>query len=219
MGVARYARTRVSGTGASVCGLFGRVRLLFDENLSRCLISLCAVDRPGSSPIGLLGMRGAADTEIWTFARREDFMIVGKDDDFRNLALSMDRRQRWSGFSPAMPRPGASPGYSRRAFRNWKPLQVTRRNSAVQVRADGSTGRSVAGPIPAGRVDGRPHLRILISCPLYSQHEAAATIEVDAAGAAVGATDRAFEYVLIPFGGRACGIGTRNLDHIAKLRQ
>jgi predicted nuclease of predicted toxin-antitoxin system len=32
-------------------------------------------------------MRGAADSDIWALARRADFVIVSKDDDFRSMAL------------------------------------------------------------------------------------------------------------------------------------
>jgi len=59
------------------------VKLLFDENLSPRLVSLLASEFPGCSQIELLGMRGATDTLVWQHAKANDFIIVSKDNDFR----------------------------------------------------------------------------------------------------------------------------------------
>lgn len=63
------------------------MRLLFDENLSLRLVGLGAAQWPDSVHVETIGMRGAPDTDIWSYALRRGYMIVSKDDDFRNLAL------------------------------------------------------------------------------------------------------------------------------------
>jgi predicted nuclease of predicted toxin-antitoxin system len=59
------------------------VKLLFDENLSPKLVALLADDFPRSSHIELLKMRGATDRAIWRYAGDHEFIIVSKDNDFR----------------------------------------------------------------------------------------------------------------------------------------
>ena len=61
--------------------------LLFDENLSPRLASAMAGFFPGSIHIRDVGLKGAADLEIWSFAQQHGFTIVTKDDDFRGLSL------------------------------------------------------------------------------------------------------------------------------------
>ncbi len=34
-----------------------------------------------------IGLAGATDSEIWAYARQNDFTVVSKDDDFRSLSL------------------------------------------------------------------------------------------------------------------------------------
>ena len=63
------------------------MKLLIDENLSPRLVALLALDWPDSAHVETLGMRGATDSEIWARARTDEFIIVSKDDDFRNRAL------------------------------------------------------------------------------------------------------------------------------------
>jgi predicted nuclease of predicted toxin-antitoxin system len=58
------------------------VRLLFDENLSPKLAKLLSGDFPGSSHVDL-SMRGATDHSIWEYAKERGFVIVSKDNDFR----------------------------------------------------------------------------------------------------------------------------------------
>ena len=62
-------------------------RLLFDENLSPRLTKVVADLFPGSQHIRDLGLKGANDQTIWTYAADHDFCIVTKDDDFRGLSL------------------------------------------------------------------------------------------------------------------------------------
>ena len=63
------------------------MKLLFDENLSPRLIELLADHFPGSTHIEHLGMRGATDAIIWAYARDHDYVIVSKDNDFRQYAF------------------------------------------------------------------------------------------------------------------------------------
>jgi len=63
------------------------VKLLFDENLSPRLVDLLHEEFPGSEHVGRAGMTGALDTRVWNFARENDFVIVSKDDDFRQRSF------------------------------------------------------------------------------------------------------------------------------------
>lgn len=63
------------------------MKLLFDENLSHRLVDLLAVEFPYSNHPRRLGMRGASDSKLWEFARRHAFIIVSKDNDFRQRAF------------------------------------------------------------------------------------------------------------------------------------
>jgi predicted nuclease of predicted toxin-antitoxin system len=61
--------------------------LLFDENLSPRLVSAMVGSFPGSIHIRDVGLKGATDLEIWSFAQQRGYTIVTKDDDFRGLSL------------------------------------------------------------------------------------------------------------------------------------
>ena len=63
------------------------MKLLFDENLSPRLVTLLAADFPDCTHIELLGMRGATDAAVWTYAREKGYAIVSKDNDFRQRAF------------------------------------------------------------------------------------------------------------------------------------
>lgn len=63
------------------------MKLLFDENLSYRLVDLLAEDFPDSTHPEMTEMRGATDTDIWNFAASNDFIIVSKDNDFRQRAF------------------------------------------------------------------------------------------------------------------------------------
>jgi predicted nuclease of predicted toxin-antitoxin system len=60
---------------------------LFDQNLSRRLVSLLRIDFPDSSHVVLLGLDTATDREVWEYARANGFGIVSKDSDFGQLAF------------------------------------------------------------------------------------------------------------------------------------
>jgi len=63
------------------------LKLLFDENLSPRLVELLAADFPDCTHIELLGMRGAVDAAVWSYARENGYAIVSKDNDFRQRAF------------------------------------------------------------------------------------------------------------------------------------
>ncbi|MCT7963517.1 DUF5615 family PIN-like protein [Laspinema sp. D1] len=58
------------------------MKLLFDQNLSRKLVSRLADVLPGSSHVQLHGLTEADDSEIWEFAKAQNFCIVTQDADF-----------------------------------------------------------------------------------------------------------------------------------------
>ena len=64
-----------------------RVKLLFDENLSPDLVGLLRDEFPASAHVRDVGLRGAADSDIWDHARERGFVIVSKDDDFRQRSF------------------------------------------------------------------------------------------------------------------------------------
>lgn len=58
------------------------MKLLFDQNLSRKLITRLADIFPNSSHIQFHNMAEASDTKIWEFAKNNNFCIVTQDADF-----------------------------------------------------------------------------------------------------------------------------------------
>ena len=63
------------------------MKLLFDENLSPKLVLLLRFDFPKSSQVDLLGLRGATDRKVWDYAKENHFILVSKDNDFRQRAF------------------------------------------------------------------------------------------------------------------------------------
>jgi predicted nuclease of predicted toxin-antitoxin system len=59
------------------------VKLLFDENLSPRLVSQLDSLYPGSHHVGSVGLAGKSDQEIWDYAAAHGFILVSKDNDFR----------------------------------------------------------------------------------------------------------------------------------------
>jgi predicted nuclease of predicted toxin-antitoxin system len=58
------------------------LKLLFDQNLSRKLVTRLADILPNASHVQLQGLAEKTDTEIWDFAKLNDFCIVTQDADF-----------------------------------------------------------------------------------------------------------------------------------------
>ena len=63
------------------------MKLLFDQNLSRRLVSRLATEFPDSAHVADIGLAQATDEEIWAHAGAEGFVVVSKDSDFRQLAF------------------------------------------------------------------------------------------------------------------------------------
>lgn len=63
------------------------MKLLFDQNLSHRLVGDLAPWYSDSAHVGAFGLDVATDSEIWTYAREQDYLIVSKDSDFRQLAF------------------------------------------------------------------------------------------------------------------------------------
>lgn len=58
------------------------MKLLFDQNLSRKLVNRLADAFPGSSHVQFHKLAEKTDTEIWEFAKENDFCIITQDADF-----------------------------------------------------------------------------------------------------------------------------------------
>ena len=63
------------------------MKLLFDENLSPKLVAKCADTFPACAHVSLLGLEGHPDSEIWDYARENEFTIVSKDSDFYHRSV------------------------------------------------------------------------------------------------------------------------------------
>jgi predicted nuclease of predicted toxin-antitoxin system len=61
--------------------------LLFDQNVSCRLPMLLAAEYPGSQQVVGIGLPGADDRVIWSYAAVNGLTIVSKDVDFRHMAL------------------------------------------------------------------------------------------------------------------------------------
>ncbi|MBE8233169.1 MAG: DUF5615 family PIN-like protein [Endozoicomonadaceae bacterium] len=63
------------------------MKLLLDENISSKLVKYIIDDFPNSSHIDYLQMQGTTDTSIWEYAKAEGYIIVSKDNDFRQRSF------------------------------------------------------------------------------------------------------------------------------------
>jgi predicted nuclease of predicted toxin-antitoxin system len=63
------------------------VKLLLDENVSHRLVPELAQAYPGSAHVRDVGLRGASDGAVWDYAREFDFVVVSKDNDFRQRSF------------------------------------------------------------------------------------------------------------------------------------
>ena len=63
------------------------MKLLFDENLSERLVELLRVEFPDSKHVAQVLGRRCSDESIWTYARSSGYVIVSKDNDFRQRAF------------------------------------------------------------------------------------------------------------------------------------
>jgi predicted nuclease of predicted toxin-antitoxin system len=63
------------------------VKLLFDENLSFRLVPILVDIYPDSAHVREVGLLGAEDRRIWTYAGEHDYLLVSKDTDFYERSL------------------------------------------------------------------------------------------------------------------------------------
>jgi predicted nuclease of predicted toxin-antitoxin system len=63
------------------------VKLLLDQNLSRNLVVRLRDLYPDSIHVSALGLGMATDREVWDYAGQQDYTVVSKDSDFRQLAF------------------------------------------------------------------------------------------------------------------------------------
>jgi predicted nuclease of predicted toxin-antitoxin system len=61
--------------------------LLFDQNLSDRLVEHLADLFPGSAHVRDLGLDRSNDETVWIHAKSEGFILVTKDDDFRQRSF------------------------------------------------------------------------------------------------------------------------------------
>jgi predicted nuclease of predicted toxin-antitoxin system len=73
------------------------MKLLFDQNLSRKLVSALDNLYPDSQHVLACDMATAPDTNIWDYARINKFILVSKDSDFyyRSMLLSHPPKVIW----------------------------------------------------------------------------------------------------------------------------
>ena len=65
------------------------VRLLFDENVSPRLVRALVDLYPESLHVSDAGLDSAGEQRSWKFARNEGYIIVTKDQDFREFSLDL----------------------------------------------------------------------------------------------------------------------------------
>ena len=63
------------------------MKLLFDENLSRKLVSQLTAEFPDSTHVSSIGLESADDDSVWDYAARNGLVIVSKDSDFRQRSF------------------------------------------------------------------------------------------------------------------------------------
>jgi predicted nuclease of predicted toxin-antitoxin system len=63
------------------------MKLLFDQNLSPRLPRTLIDIYPESIHVREINLRDATDTQIWEYAKANDFVIVSKDSDFQARSL------------------------------------------------------------------------------------------------------------------------------------
>ena len=63
------------------------MKLLFDQNLSPRLVDRLSDLFPDSRHVRDVGLSESTDSEVWEFARANEFALVSKDSDFVQLAL------------------------------------------------------------------------------------------------------------------------------------
>jgi len=63
-------------------------RVIVDENLSRRLLVWLTVICPGSQHVVQANLQQVQDSDIWSFAKTNEFCILTKDTDFRFMSVA-----------------------------------------------------------------------------------------------------------------------------------
>jgi len=63
------------------------MKFLFGQNLSFRLVQKLADVYPNCEHVRNVGLTEAPDTEVWEFARANDYIVVSKDADFHQRSL------------------------------------------------------------------------------------------------------------------------------------
>ncbi|HKK19804.1 MAG TPA: DUF5615 family PIN-like protein [Opitutales bacterium] len=63
------------------------MKLLFDQHISRRVVRALRDGFPESHHVKYFRLERASDEEIWDFAKKKNFSIVTKDDDFYQKSL------------------------------------------------------------------------------------------------------------------------------------
>ena len=63
------------------------MKLLLDENLSRRLVLTLGMHFPGTRHVEDVGLQGCPDRAVWDYAAVEGYVLVSKDNDFRQLSF------------------------------------------------------------------------------------------------------------------------------------
>ncbi len=73
------------------------MKLLFDQNLSRKLVSLLSDLYPDSAQVEQVGLQTASDEDVWNYALKNGLMIASKDSDFyhRSMLLGHPPKVIW----------------------------------------------------------------------------------------------------------------------------
>ena len=65
------------------------MKFLFDENLSRKLVSRLADLYPGSKHVAETGLGESPDRDVWEYAKKAGLAIVSADSDFDEMAMTI----------------------------------------------------------------------------------------------------------------------------------
>ena len=65
------------------------MKLLFDQNVSPRLQLLLADLFPSSSHVVNENLNCAPDEQVWLYAKKNNFTIITKDEDFNNLSMML----------------------------------------------------------------------------------------------------------------------------------
>ena len=63
------------------------MKLLFDQNISFRILKIISEAFPEANQVKNLGLENKSDSEIWEFARTEEYTIVTFDSDFYDLSV------------------------------------------------------------------------------------------------------------------------------------